>query len=95
MRYPYSLAAVRSVAVSTLTNQFVRRLLLSIMITGFDGSVLITAGQAVLTVASEAPWMTAAFSTLSLLMLATLARIWFLTLTEPSPQPTDHPRPKR
>ena len=83
------LAAARSVANSILTNQFVRRLLLSILITGFDGSVLVTAGKEVLDLALEAPLITVVFLILSLLLLLTLARIWFLTLSEPSLQPAE------
>jgi hypothetical protein len=88
------LAAARPVVTSILTNQLVRRLLLSILITGFDGSVLVTAGKEVLDVAPEAPLMSIAFLILGLLLLVTLARIWFLTFSEPSPQPADQSQPE-
>jgi hypothetical protein len=94
MRHPSPIAAVRSVAVSTFSNQLVQRILLSILLTGFDGSVLISTGQSALSVASEAPWITVAFLLTSVLILATLARIWLLILSKPRRDTAIQPDPE-
>ena len=45
MRNSYSANAVRSAVTSALTNPFTRSLMISMLMTGFDGSVLIVAGR--------------------------------------------------
>ena len=80
MRNPNPVAAVRSAVVSTLTNQYVRRLLLSMLFTGFDGSVLLTAGRYVYEAAPLEPWLAFAFAALAVGLLITLGRLWLLTL---------------
>jgi hypothetical protein len=77
-----SLAAVRSAAVSTLTNQFIRRFAISALLTGFDGSVLIASGRAVFDAFNETPWLTVAFVFAAVGLLLTLGRIWFLTFRQ-------------
>jgi hypothetical protein len=93
MRLSLSVAAARSVAVSTLTNQYFRRLLVSMLLTGFDGSVLLSVGRAVYEVASLAPWLTFAFLIMAIVLLISLTHIWYTTLrtrraaSVPQPQP--------
>jgi len=78
MRKTYPVFAVRSAVTSALTNQFTRNLMIAILMTGFDGTVLITAGRNVLDAFNEAPWLTAAFGLAAAGMLVTLGRMWFL-----------------
>ena len=93
MRNPYPVTVVRTAAVSTFTNQYVRRLLVSILLTGFDGSVLLTAGRNVYEVASLIPWLAFVFVVLVSGLLFTLGHVWLLTfrarrsLRSPQPQP--------
>jgi hypothetical protein len=79
MRNSYSANPVRSAVTSALTNQFTRNPMISMLMTGFDGSVLIVAGRCVLDAFNEAPWLAVAFSFAAIGLLITLARIWFLT----------------
>ena len=79
MRKTYPAFAVRSAVTSALTNQFTRNLMISILMTGFDGTVLITAGRNVLDAFNEAPWLAAALGSAAAGMLMTLGRMWFLT----------------
>jgi hypothetical protein len=51
----YSVFAVRSAATSALTNQFTRNLMISILMTGCDGSVVITADAASSTPSMKLP----------------------------------------
>jgi hypothetical protein len=82
MRNSEPLAAVRSAVVSTFTNQFIRRFAISALLTGFDGSVLITSGQAVFDAFNEAPWLTVVFVLAAFGLLLTLGRIGFLTFRQ-------------
>jgi hypothetical protein len=61
MRNSDPVAAVRSAVVSTFTNQFIRNVAIFALFTGFDGSVLITSGQAVYDARNDAPWLAVAF----------------------------------
>jgi hypothetical protein len=79
MRNSYSANAVRSAVTSALTNPFTRSLMISMLMTGFDGSVLIVAGRYVLDAFNEVPWLAVAFCFAAIGLLLTLARIWFLT----------------
>jgi hypothetical protein len=82
MRNTAPLAAVRSAVVSTFANQFIRRFVISALLTGFDGSVLITSGQAVFDAYNEAPWLMVAYVVAALGLLLTLGRAWFLTFRQ-------------
>jgi len=75
----YSVFPVRSAATSALTNQFTRNLMISILMTGFDGSVVITAGRSVLDAFDEAPWLAVAFGLAATGLVVTLGRMWYLT----------------
>lgn len=79
MRLSHPVAAARAAAVSTLTNQYVRRLLVSMLMTGFDGSVLLSVGRTVYEAAPLAPWMTLAFIVLVTGLLLSLGHIWYTT----------------
>jgi hypothetical protein len=79
MRDSHPLTAVPTAAVSTLTNQYVRRLLVSILLTGFDGGVLLTAGRDVYEAASLMPWLAFVFAVLVVGLLLTLGHVWLLT----------------
>ena len=61
MRNSCSAHPVRSAVISALTNQFTRNLMISMLMTGFDGSVLIVAGRCVLDAFNEVPWLAVAF----------------------------------
>jgi len=93
MRSSSPFTAVRTAAVSTLTNQYVRRLLFSILLTGFDGSVLLSVGRTVYEAAPLMPWLAFVFVVLVSGLLFTLGRVWLLTyrarrsLGAPQPQP--------
>ncbi len=80
MRISYPVAAARSAVVSTFTNQFVRNLLAAVLLTGFDGSVLVLSGQTVYAALAEAPWLAVAFVFAAFGLIVTLARIWVLTI---------------
>jgi hypothetical protein len=79
MRNSHPADAVRSSVTSALTNPFTRSLMISMLMTGFDGSVLIVAGRYVLDAFNEVPWLAVAFCFAAIGLLLTLARIWFLT----------------
>lgn len=80
MRNSDPVAAVRSAIVSTFTNRFIRNVAISTLFTGFDGSVLISSGQAVYDARNDAPWLAVVFVFVAFTLLVTLGRIWFLTL---------------
>lgn len=80
MRNSDPLAAVRSAVDSTLSNRFLRSVAISALLTGFDGSVLVSSGQAVYDARNDAPWLAVAFVFAAAALVATLSRIWFLTL---------------
>jgi hypothetical protein len=79
MRDSHPVTAVRAAAVSTFTNQYVRRLLVAILLTGFDGSVLLTAGRNVYEAATLMLWLAFVFGVLVVGLLFTLGRVWLLT----------------
>jgi hypothetical protein len=79
MRKSHPADAVRSSITSALTNQFTRNLMISLLMTGFDGSVLIVAGRCVLDASNEVPWLAVAFSFAAIGLLVTVTRIWLLT----------------
>jgi uncharacterized membrane protein YcjF (UPF0283 family) len=79
MRNSCSANAARSAVTSALTNPFARSLMISMLMTGFDGSVLIVAGRWVFDAFNEVPWLAVAFCFAAIGLLLTLARIWFLT----------------
>ena len=82
MRNSAPLAAVRSAVGSTFANQFIRRFAIAALLTGFDGSVLVTSGLAVFDAFHEAPWLALAFVFAAVGLLLTLGRIWFLTFRQ-------------
>ena len=95
MRDSYPVTVARPTAVSTLTNQYVRRLLISILLTGFDGTVLLTTGRDVYEAASLMPWLAFVFAVLAVGLLLTLGHVWLLTFrarrSRRAPQPQPEP----
>jgi hypothetical protein len=79
MHIPHPVTAVRSAVVSTFTNQFVPRLAISLILTGLDGSVLAATLPVVYAASASLPWLLIGFTCLIFGLLATLARVWFLT----------------
>ncbi len=79
MQIPHPIAAVRAAVVSTFTNQFLRRLAISLILTGFDGSVVAATLPVVSAASAYLPWLAIGFTCLIFGLLATLARVWFLT----------------
>lgn len=79
MRYPSPFAVVGSAVVSILTNQFARRLTISVLLTGFDGSVLFAVLPIIGEAAKVAPGLAIVFAVLVIGLAATLTRTWFLT----------------
>jgi hypothetical protein len=96
MRDSYPVAAVRAAATATFTNQYVRRLLVASLLTGFDGSVLLTAGGNVYEAASLMPWLAFVFGVLVVGLLFTLGRVWLLTfrVRRPLPELNHNPNPE-
>jgi hypothetical protein len=79
MRNSHPADAVRSSVTSAVTNQFTRNLMISILMTGFDGSVVIAVGRSVLDAFDEAPWLAVAFVLAATGLVVTLGRMWYLT----------------
>jgi hypothetical protein len=96
MRDSYPVTVARTAAVSTLTNQYVRRLLISILLTGFDGTVLLTTGRDVYEAASLMPWLAFVFTVLAVGLLLTLGHVWLLTFRarRPSAHLNHNPNPE-
>jgi hypothetical protein len=79
MRYRYSFAVVRSAVVSIFSNQFIRRFAISVLLTGFDGSVLLAVLPTARAASEYVPWLATVYAVLVLGLTATLARTWILT----------------
>lgn len=74
-----SMAAARAVVAPTFSRQFIRRLAISLLLTGFDTSTLIVAGPSLYRSSLASPLVAATFAVLLFSLLASLARVWFLT----------------
>ena len=81
MHFSRTIAAVRSAVDSTFANHFSVRLIVALMLTMFDGTVLATCGPYIVTASalSYQPGLVLAFTTLIVGLLITLARVWALT----------------
>lgn len=79
MRNSYAFAAVRSAVVDLFTNEFFRRLTTSVLLTGFNGSVLFAVLPTIREASKDIPWLTTVFTVLVFGLIATLARTWYLT----------------
>ena len=84
MRYTSPFTVVRSAVVSVLTNQFARRLTISVLLTGFDGSVIFAVLPTISEAAKHNPGLAAVFAVLGIGLAATLSRTWFLTFRDRS-----------
>ncbi len=74
-----SIAAARAVVAPTFSRQFIRRFVVSLLLTGFDASTLVVAGPSVYRSSLASPLVAATFAVLLFGLLASLARVWFLT----------------
>lgn len=74
-----SMAPARAVVTPTLSRQFVRRLAISLLLTGFDTSTLVVAGPSAYRSSLASPLVAATFAVLIFGLLASLARVWLLT----------------
>ena len=95
MRYPYPFTVVRSAVVSILTNQFARRLTISVLLTGFDGSVLLAVLPTVREASEYIPGLATGFAVLVFGLVVTLVRTWFLTFRDRTPQAIPATQPHR
>jgi len=81
-----SIASLRIAVASTSSNQFKRRLLTSFLFTGLDAAALQIVGPSIYRVASDSIALRAGFAVLLLGMLASLGRMWFLTIWDSNNQ---------
>jgi hypothetical protein len=77
-----SIASLRVAVASTPSNQFKRRLLTSSLFTCFDAAALQIVGPSIYRVSSNSAAMQAGFAVLVIGMLASLGRMWFLTIRD-------------
>lgn len=74
-----SMAAARVVVAPTVSRRFIRWFVVSLLLTGFDASTLIVAGPSAYRSSLASPLVAATFAVLIFGLLASLARVWFLT----------------
>jgi hypothetical protein len=79
MRNVSSIAAVRHSIVPAISSLFIRRLVVSLLMTGADVGIAFTYAPSQFSDPSSAPALRAAFTILILGLAATLAHMWFLT----------------
>ena len=68
----------------TASNQFIRRFAASILLTGVNAGVILTFSPSVFSDSFNAPILRTAFAILILGLIASLARMWFLTFRDRS-----------
>jgi hypothetical protein len=73
------ITAARDAIVSMFSKQFILRFAISLLLTGVDADVVLTFAPSVFTALLNAPILRAAFAILILGLIASLARMWFLT----------------
>jgi hypothetical protein len=78
MHYSYPFAVVRSAVASIPTNQFARRLMISILLSGFDGSVLLTVLPTIREASEKIPGLAMVFAVLVVGLVVTLVRTWLI-----------------
>jgi len=74
--------AARAAFVTTLSNQFICRFAISLLLTGVDIEVVLAFAPSVFTTILNSPILRAAFAILVLGLIASLARMWFLTFRD-------------
>ena len=73
------IAAARAAIDPMFSKHFILRFAISLLLTGVDADVVLTFAPSVFTVHFNAPILRAAFAILILGLIASLARMWFLT----------------
>jgi len=76
------ITVARAAIVPTFSKQFVLRFVLSLLFTSADADVILTFAPSVFSAIVNAPILRAAFVILILGLIASLARIWFLTFRD-------------
>lgn len=76
------ITAARAAIVPMLSKQFILRFVISLLLTGADTDVVLTFAPSVFTALFNAPILRAAFAILILGLIASLARMWFLTFRD-------------
>ena len=76
------ITAARAAIVPMLSKQFILRFVISLLLTGVDADVVLTFAPSVFTALFNAPILRAAFAILILGLIASLARMWFLTFRD-------------
>ncbi len=74
-----SIAVARVVVAPTVSRRFIRRFVVSLLLTGFDASTLVVAGPSAYRSSLASPLVAVTFAVLIFGLLASLARVWFLT----------------
>jgi hypothetical protein len=76
------ITAVRAVIVPAFSKQFILRFAISLLLTSADADVILTFAPSVFSALFNAPILRAAFAILILGLIASLARMWFLTFRD-------------
>jgi hypothetical protein len=73
------ISSARAAIVPKLSKEFILRFAISLLLAGVDADVVLTFAPSVFTALFNAPILRAAFAILILGLIASLARMWFLT----------------
>jgi uncharacterized membrane protein len=73
------ITAARAAIVPTFSRQFILRFAISLLLTSADADVILTFAPSVISALFNAPMLRAAFAMMILGLIASLARMWFLT----------------
>jgi hypothetical protein len=76
------ITAARAAIVPTFSKQFILRFALSLLLTSADADVILTFAPSVFSALLNAPILRAAFAILIIGLIASLARMWFLTFRD-------------
>jgi hypothetical protein len=76
------ITAARAAIVPTFPKQFILRFAISLLLTSADADVILTFAPSVFSAIVNAPILRAAFAILILGLIASLARMWFLTFRD-------------
>jgi hypothetical protein len=76
------ITAVRAAIVPAFSKQFILRFAISLLLTSADADVILTFAPSVFSALFNAPILRAAFAILILGLIASLARMWFLTFRD-------------
>ncbi|MGA3374024.1 MAG: hypothetical protein ABSC48_19980 [Terracidiphilus sp.] len=76
------ITAARAAIVPMFSKQFILRFAISLLLTGVDADVVLTFASSVFRALFNAPILRASFAILILGLIASLARMWFLTFKD-------------